>query len=59
MFGWSPVGVGPAAAAVQQPEAVCLITSSPDVTTQTDLFFYLFFLHRSLERLEHINTEYV
>lgn len=57
MFGWSPVGVGPAAAAVQQPEAVCLITSSPDVTTQTDLFF--FFLHRSLERLEHINTEYV
>lgn len=40
MFGWSPVGVGPAAAAVQQPEAVCLIISSPDVTTQTDLFFF-------------------
>lgn len=59
MFGWSPVGVGPAAAAVQQPEAVCLIISSPDVTTQTDFFLNLFFLHRSLERLEHINTEYV
>lgn len=55
MFRWSPVGVGPAAAAVQQPEAVCLIISSPDVTTQTDFFF----LHNSLERLEHINTEYV
>lgn len=37
--GWSPVGVHPAAAAaaasVQQPEAVCLIISSPDVTAQT------------------------
>lgn len=43
MFGWSPVGVGPAAAAVQQPEAVCLITSSPDVTTQTDFFLIYFF----------------